>query len=34
MFPTRDYLIFYTPTADGIGVARVQRGSRDVDALF
>lgn len=34
MFPVRGYLIFYTPTDDGVEVIRVLSGARDIDALF
>jgi toxin ParE1/3/4 len=34
MFPVRGYLIFYTPTDEGIEVVRVFSGARDLDALF
>jgi toxin ParE1/3/4 len=33
-FPVRNYVTFYRPTQDGIEVARVLHGSRDIDALF
>lgn len=33
-FPVDDYLIFYRPIADGIEIARVVSGYRDLDALF
>ena len=32
--PFRKYLIFYLPTGDGIEVARVLHGARDVDKLL
>jgi toxin ParE1/3/4 len=34
MFPVRRYLIFYFVTDDGIEVARVLSGARDIDAIF
>jgi toxin ParE1/3/4 len=33
-FPVGNFLIVYRPAQDGIEVARVLRGSRDIDALF
>ena len=33
-FPIGNYLILYRPAQDGIEVARVLRGSRDIDDLF
>ena len=33
-FAVRNYIIFYRPIDDGIEVARVLRGSRDLDSLF
>ncbi|AFZ06506.1 plasmid stabilization system [Oscillatoria nigro-viridis PCC 7112] len=33
-FIVRDYLIFYYPRADGIDIARVLRGDRDLELLF
>lgn len=33
-FRVRDYLIFYYPRADGIDIARVVRGDRDLELLF
>jgi toxin ParE1/3/4 len=33
-FPIGHYLIFYRPIDDGIAVARVLRGSRDLESLF
>ena len=33
-FPVGSYVIFYRPTLDGIEVARVLHGARDIDALF
>ena len=33
-FRVRDYLIFYYPRADGIDIARVLRGDRDLELLF
>jgi toxin ParE1/3/4 len=33
-FPVGNYVIFYRPTQDGIEVARVLHGVRDIDALF
>lgn len=33
-FPVGNYVIFYRPTTDGVGIARVLHGSRDIDALF
>ena len=33
-FPVEDYLIFYFPTAEGIEIARVVSGYRDLEALF
>jgi toxin ParE1/3/4 len=32
--PVGNYLIFYRPTDDGVEIARVLHGSRDIDALF
>jgi len=29
-----NYLIFYRPTEDGVGIVRVLHGTRDLDALF
>jgi len=33
-FPVGNYLIFYTPSADGIDVARVIYGGRDLPGVF
>jgi toxin ParE1/3/4 len=33
-FPVGNYLIFYTPAADGIDVARVIYGGRDLPGIF
>lgn len=33
-FTVKGYLIFYYPRADGIDIARVIRGDRDLAALF
>jgi toxin ParE1/3/4 len=33
-FPVGNYVIFYRPIDDGVEIARVLRGSRDIDALF
>jgi toxin ParE1/3/4 len=33
-FPIGNYLIFYTPAADGIDVARVIYGGRDLPVVF
>jgi toxin ParE1/3/4 len=33
-FPVGNYLIFYTPAADGIDVARVIFGGRDLPEIF
>ena len=33
-FPVGNYLIFYAPTADGIDVARVIYGGRDLPGIF
>lgn len=33
-FPVSNFLILYRPVTDGIEVARILRGSRDIDALF
>lgn len=33
-FPVEDYLIFYFPTAEGIEIARIVSGYRDLEALF
>ncbi len=33
-FVSDNYLIFYRPIDDGIEVARVIRGSRDIDTIF
>lgn len=33
-FAVGNYVIFYRPMADGVEIARVLRGSRDIDALF
>jgi toxin ParE1/3/4 len=33
-FPVGNYVMFYRPIDDGIEVARVLHGSRDIDALF
>ena len=33
-FPVEDYLIFYFPLENGIEIARVVRGYRDLDAMF
>ena len=33
-FIVRDYLIFYYPRSDGIDIARVLRGDRDLELLF
>jgi len=30
----RNYLIYYRPTSDGVDVARVLHGARDVEAIF
>lgn len=33
-FPVEDYLIFYFPTENGIEIARVVSGYRDLEAMF
>ena len=33
-FPVGNYLIFYTPAADGIDVARIIYGGRDLPGIF
>jgi toxin ParE1/3/4 len=33
-FIVEDYIIFYYPTPDGINIARVVSGYRDLDGLF
>jgi len=33
-FPVEDYLIFYFPLENGIEIARVVNGYRDLDAMF
>nr|WP_287765466.1 type II toxin-antitoxin system RelE/ParE family toxin [Microcystis sp. 49638_E5] len=33
-FPVEDYLIFYFPLENGIEIARVVSGYRDLDAMF
>lgn len=33
-FPVGRYLIFYRPTNQGIEIARILHGSRDISALF
>ena len=33
-FPVGNFLVFYTPAADGIDVARVIYGGRDLPGLF
>ena len=33
-FPVSSYMIFYRPITNGVGIARVLHGSRDIDALF
>ena len=33
-FIVNDYIIFYYPRADGIDIARVASGSRDLESLF
>lgn len=33
-FPVEDYLIFYLPLENGIEIARVVSGYRDLDAMF
>ena len=33
-FPVDHYLLYYRPTSTGIELARVLRGSRDINALF
>ena len=33
-FIVNDYIIFYYPRADGIDIARVISGSRDLESLF
>jgi len=33
-FPVGNYLIFYTPAADGVDVARVIYGGRDLPSVF
>jgi toxin ParE1/3/4 len=33
-FPIGNYLIFYTPSADGIDIARVIYGGRDLPSAF
>ena len=33
-FPVSSYVIFYRPITNGVGIARVLHGSRDIDALF
>ena len=33
-FPVRNYLIFYMPMEDGIEIARVLSGFRDVEGMF
>src|SRR5438128_1888580 len=32
--PVGDYLVFYRPAKDGIEVARILNGYRDLDAIF
>ena len=33
-FPVGNYVIFYRPIDNGIEVARVLHGARDIDSLF
>ncbi|MEJ7813327.1 MAG: type II toxin-antitoxin system RelE/ParE family toxin [Gemmatimonadaceae bacterium] len=33
-FPVGSYVIFYTPLADGVGIARVLHGHRDLPPAF
>jgi toxin ParE1/3/4 len=33
-FPVGNYIMFYRPAHDGIEVARVLHGARDIDTLF
>jgi toxin ParE1/3/4 len=33
-FPTKKYIIFYTPIKDGIEVFRIIHSSRDIEGLF
>ncbi|NET00841.1 MAG: type II toxin-antitoxin system RelE/ParE family toxin [Sphaerospermopsis sp. SIO1G1] len=33
-FPVEDYLIFYFPVENGIEIARVLSGYRDLEAMF
>lgn len=33
-FPTKSYLIFYTPIENGIEIYRVIHASRDIDTIF
>lgn len=33
-FAVGNYIIFYRPATDGVGIARVLHGSRDINALF
>lgn len=33
-FPAGDYIIFYRPIENGVGIVRVLHGSRDIEAIF
>ncbi len=33
-FIVNDYIVFYYPRADGIDIARIASGSRDLESLF
>ncbi len=33
-FPVGSYVIFYRPAPDGVAIARVLHGSRDINTLF
>ena len=33
-FAVSSYVIFYRPTTDGVGIARVLHGSRDINTFF
>jgi toxin ParE1/3/4 len=32
--PERNYMIFYRPLTDGVEIARVLHGARDIEAIF
>lgn len=33
-FPVRRYILFYRPTREGVEIARVLHGARDIESIF